>query len=59
MSASEKLNAARTSRSSPIAPPSTSSVSRFVCGLWRHMNASIRMRPALAAASKARSTSAG
>ncbi len=40
-----KLNAARTTRSSPIAPPSTSSFRRAVCGLCRYMNASVRIRP--------------
>ena len=33
--------------------------SRFDCGWWRHMNASISSRPARSAASNARSTSAG
>ena len=55
-SVSGKLIAHRTSRSSPIAPSSTSSTSRFVCGWWRHMKPSISKRPARSAASKASST---
>jgi hypothetical protein len=54
-----KLNAARTTRSAPIAPLSTRSFRRAVCGLCRYMNASIRSRPARSAVSNARSTSSG
>ena len=57
-SSSVKLNAVRTTRSLPMAPPSTSSRSLAVCGLWRYMKASMRIRPAPSAASKAFSTSA-
>ena len=54
-----KLNAARTTRTSPTAPPRTSSTSCAVCGLWRYMNASVSTRPSRSATSKARSTSSG
>ncbi len=53
-----KLNAARIIRTRPTAPSLTSSDSRFVCGLWRYMNASISRRPARSAASNAACTSA-
>ena len=46
------------SRSSPIAPSSISSPSLRVCGLCRHMNASMQKRSTASAVSKTASTSA-
>ncbi len=59
MSASTKLNCARTTRTGPTAPSPTSLSSSCVCGWCRHMNASESTSPSRSATSNASSTSSG
>ena len=57
--ASRKVKVERTWASRPMAPLLISSISRAVCGEWRHMNASMQSRSCASAVSKTASTSSG